>query len=233
MTVAPSPVATNKIAGLKKAKPGFNRKQIVNLIAYYLSAMSLGLSYKGIMTFLPAYMGEKVHIGFMNMDTVALGGTIATIALLSGALGQYTAGRLVDRYKTEALYLISIFIGTIFVFLMANGSGLLLVISAVIYAFFYFATQPIQNFLISNYLPTHRHGLGYGLHFFLTFGVGSTAAAVSGYLADHFGLQAVFYAMGFCFAAAFRIWTCPFAVQAISPSPSPSKSAISAAPPLV
>ena len=33
----------------------------------------------------------------------------------------------------------------------------------------------------------------------VTFVVGSTAAAVSGYLADLYGLQVVFYAMGFCF----------------------------------
>ncbi|MBK5102535.1 MAG: MFS transporter, partial [Desulfobacteraceae bacterium] len=73
------------------------------------------------------------------------------------------------------------------------------VVSAIIYAFFYFSTQPVQNYLLSTYLPKHRQGLGFGIHFFLTFGVGSTAAVVSGYLADHFGLQSVFYFMGLCF----------------------------------
>jgi F0F1-type ATP synthase assembly protein I len=29
--------------------------------------------------------------------------------------------------------------------------------------------------------------------------VGSTAAAVSGYLADRFGLESIFYGMGICF----------------------------------
>ena len=48
-------------------------------------------------------------------------------------------------------------------------------------------------------VPRHRQGLGYGTLFILSFGVGSTAAAVSGYLADLYGLQFVFYAMGFCF----------------------------------
>jgi MFS family permease len=85
---------------------------------------------------------------------------------------------------------------------MAGASNALLVISAVFYAFFYFSVQPVQNYILSNYLPRHRHGLGYGLHFSLTFGVGSTAAAISGYIADHFGLQAVFYTMVGCFALA-------------------------------
>ncbi len=171
----------------------------LNLGVFFLSAMALGLTYKGIMTFLPAYMGESIHMGGLKLDKVAVGGTVATLALLSGALGQYVAGRGVDRIRAERLYLATILFGTLFVFLMALASNWLLVLSAVLYAFFYFATQPIQNYLLSTYLPRHRHGLGYGIHFFITFGIGSTAAAVSGRLADLFGLRAVFYAMGVCF----------------------------------
>ncbi len=190
------------------ARPETGREEIktepfkisyMNLVFYFLSATALGLTYKGIMTFLPAYMGESVHIAGMEFDKVALGGTVATIALLSGALGQYAAGRAVDRIQAEKLYFGAIVFGAIFVFIMAASSNLIIVISAAMYAFFYFATQPIQNYLLSTYLPRHRQGLGYGLHFSLTFGIGSTAAAVSGYLADHFGLQSVFYAMTGCF----------------------------------
>ncbi|MBI5603427.1 MAG: MFS transporter [Deltaproteobacteria bacterium] len=181
-----------------------------NLIVFFLSAMALGLTYKGIMTFLPAYMGESIHLGGLQLGKVALGGTVATIALLSGALGQYVAGRGVDRFQAEGLYLGAILLGTVFVFLMAVSQNLILVGSAVMYAFFYFSTQPLQNYLLSTYLPTHRHGLGYGIHFFITFGIGSTAAAVSGYLADHYGLRSVFYAMTLCFlfsaAMAFALF---------------------------
>ena len=169
----------------------------VNVIVFFMSVTAMGLTYKGIMTFLPAYMGENFQVHFLKWDPVALGGTVTTIALLSGAVGQYIAGRLVDRFKAENLYLGSVVIGTIFVFLMAESTNALLLISAVIYAFFFFSTQPIQNYLLSNYFPSHRQGLGYGIQFFLTFGVGSTAAAVSGYLADNYGLKSVFYFMGF------------------------------------
>ena len=106
---------------------------------------------------------------------------------------------MLDYYKPERLYLGAAILGTIFVFLMAKGSNLLLVSSAMFYAFFYFSTQPIQNYLLTRYFPKHRQGLGYGIHFFLTFGVGSTAASVCGYLADHFRLESAFYAMGLCF----------------------------------
>jgi MFS family permease len=198
LTIPKHPIVREK----KDAPAGSKDSFIIsyfNLIVFFLSAMALGLTYKGIMTFLPAYMGESVHIGGLQLGKVALGGTVATIALLSGALGQYAAGRSVDRFHAEQLYLGAILLGTVFVFLMAVASNLILVIFAVMYAFFFFSTQPIQNYLLSTYLPRHRHGLGYGIHFFITFGIGSTAAAVSGYLADHFGLRSVFYAMGVCF----------------------------------
>lgn len=198
----------------KEDAPAGSRPPVIfsyfNLIVFFLSAMALGLTYKGIMTFLPAYMGESIHIGGLQLGKVALGGTVATIALLSGALGQYVAGRGVDRFRPEGLYLGAILLGTVFVFLMAVSQNLILVGSAVMYAFFYFSTQPLQNYLLSTYLPTHRHGLGYGIHFFITFGIGSTAAAVSGYLADHYGLRSVFYAMTLCFllsaAMAFTLF---------------------------
>ena len=174
----------------------------LNLIAFFLSACALGLTYRGVMTFLPAYMGQNVHLSFLRLEAVALGGTVTTLALLSGSVGQYLAGRLVDRYEPEKLYLGTLVIGTVFVLLMAQASNILLVASAILYAFFFFSTQPIQNYLIASYLPKHRRGLGYGIHFFLVFGVGSTAAAVSGYLADRFGLESVFYAMALCFGIA-------------------------------
>ena len=184
--------------------PGFEEKgkrsfSLLNLTTFFLSATALGLTYKGIMTFLPTYMGQRVHLGFLNLSTVALGGTVATVALLSGALGQYLAGRLTDRYSPEKIYLGAVALGTVFVFMMAMTTNLVLVVSAILYAFFFFSTQPVQNYLLSRYLPRHRHGLGYGIQFFVSFGVGSTAAAVSGYLADRFGLESVFYAMGLCF----------------------------------
>ncbi len=175
---------------------------VLALVVFYLSAAFLGLTYKGIMTFLPVYMGERISMSFLGISKLTLAGSFATFALLSGAVGQYISGRLVDRWRPEFIYAGAIGLGTVFVFLMAVSSNGLLIASAVMYAFFYFATQPIQNYMLSRYLPQDRYGLGFGVHFFITFGVGSTAAAFSGYLADHYGLASVFYAMGGCFTAS-------------------------------
>jgi MFS family permease len=175
---------------------------ILSLTFFFLSATALGLSYKGIMTFLPTYLGQNIQLSFLKMDVVSLGGAFATLALISGAFGQYVSGRLTDKYPVEIIYLGTVCMGTVFVFIMSFSTGLILLLASICYAFFYFAVQPAQNYIISRYLPQHRQGLGYGTLFILTFGIGSTAAAVSGYLADLYGLQIVFYAMGFCLLAS-------------------------------
>ena len=174
----------------------------LSLTYFFLSATALGLSYKGIMTFLPTYLGQNIQLGFLKMDVVAMGGAFATMALVSGAFGQYVSGRLTDNYPVEKIYLGTVCMGTLFVFVMSFSRGLLLLLASIGYAFFSFAAQPAQNFIVSKYMPLHRQGLGYGTLFILSFGVGSTAAAVSGYLADLYGLPVVFYAMGFCFLAS-------------------------------
>lgn len=185
----PRTVADQKVSGL-------------SLTLFFLSATALGLSYKGIMTFLPTYMGQNIQLNFLALDVVALGGVFATIALISGAFGQYVSGRLTDKFPVEKIYLTAVCMGTLFVFIMSFSKGFMLLLASILYAFFYFAVQPAQNYIVSKYLPQHRQGLGYGMLFILTFGVGSTAAAVSGYLADIYGLQIVFYAMGFCLLAS-------------------------------
>jgi MFS family permease len=70
------------------------------------------------------------------------------------------------------------------------------------FGFFSFAVQPMQNTIVAKLLPKHRQGIGYGFMFFMTFGIGSVAAAFSGWLADRFGLSSVFLAMGLYYVAS-------------------------------
>ena len=178
------------------------KKSYYPLILFFLTAIFLGLTYKGIMTFLPIYMGENVHFNFIKSNKIALGGFVTTLALLAGAVGQYVSGKLTDKYPPEKIYFFTVLCGAVCVFSIAFTTNFALILSAMFYAFFYFSVQPIQNYIISVYLPVHRHGIGYGILFMMTFGVGSTAALISGYMADKFGLASIFYLMGVCYTIA-------------------------------
>ena len=166
------------------------------LFLLYISFALLGMAYKGLTTFLPVYMSQSAFAHQTSFNPVTLGGAIATIALLFGLLGQYVGGVVADRIFPEYFYAGTTLVAGIFAFSMAFTSGILLVFVAVIQAFFAFTSQPVQNLLVSRHLSRKRQGIGYGLKFFMLFGVGSIAAAFAGYLADHYGLFAVFIAMG-------------------------------------
>ena len=61
----------------------------------------------------------------------------------------------------------------------------------------YFCNQPISNTLIAEFTHSDNRGLGYGINFFLSFGIGSFAAGFGGYIAENMGVASVFSVMGF------------------------------------
>ena len=124
---------------------------------------------------------------------------MSTVALLFGTIGQYMGGNLSDRYLPEKVYFGAYLLGAPFLFLVGLSTNLLVVLAALAYAFFYFSTQPTGIHILARYIGPRHRGTGYGIHFFLGFGVGSFASTLSGYMADLFGLEWVFYTMGFLF----------------------------------
>lgn len=179
------------------------------MVAFYIAAALTGLAYRANMTFLPSFMGERIT--FSGVDVVTMGGIMATFTLLSGAVGQYVGGRLVDRFSPDRLYVIALGGSTVFLLLMIIGGPVLLVASAVVFAFFYFMVQPIQNDILARYIPSERLGMAYGIHFLLVFGAGSFGGAGAGFIADRAGLAAVFVASILCFLLSlllimFMIW---------------------------
>ncbi len=194
------PVRAPDVVRSRVAGPLKSYAPVLSLVAFYLAAGILGLAYRGTMTFLPAFMGERIVVA--GVDSVTTGGMMATLTLLSGAVGQYVGGRLTDRMAPEPLYVIALVVSTVFLFLVLVGTPVLLVISAAIFALFYFAVQPIQNDILARYVAPDSLGAAYGLHFLVVFGAGAFAGAGGGYLADRFGLAAVFVATLVCFVIA-------------------------------
>ena len=172
------------------------------LVLYYTIAAFIGLGYKGAMTFLPVFMGERVTFELFGLNKITLGGSVATLALIAGVFGQYYGGKFADIYKTERLYFISALFCTLTLLVMTFTGNFILILSAMIFALFYFSVQPMQNVILAKIVPPKRQGLGYGIQFFFSFGVGSSSAALAGYLADRYDLKYVFLMLTFCFLAA-------------------------------
>lgn len=197
------PAGHKESTGLKGGTEGAANRLINRaLVLFYLSCAVAGMGNRGVLTFLPSYLGSKFALASLGLDPVRVGGIFATLTLIAGAAGQYIAGALVDRYRPQRLYLFTLLISAASILLMAFTGGTPLFLGAVGFGFFSFAVQPMQNTIVAKLLPKHRQGVGYGFMFFMTFGIGSVAAAFSGWLADRFGLSSVFLAMGLCYVAS-------------------------------
>jgi len=226
---APAAVASPSTVGASGA-PTASRRPLGPvpkryLVVFWLGTGLFGLAMRGVLTFLPAYLGESFALFGQGtgIDIVMLGGVSATVVLLSGAVGQYLGGIAADKYRGEALYLIILLMSSLLLPFMALTSGVALVAIGIVFALFGFAVQPVQNFLLVRYVYPESHGKMFGIHFFLVFGVGSAGAVVSGYLADIFGLASVFLGMGlFSTVATLCILYLHLRVRAELPVPSVS-----------
>ena len=174
---------------------------VAALVLIYMAYVLNGFIYRGSMTFLPTLIEEQVHIHILGINETALAGSLTTLALLTGGFGQYLGGSLSDRGSLERLAILLALALAPTLLLMGMSSGLLLVAAAAVFVFFNFAGQPVYNILLAEYIPGSALGRGYGLSFFASFGLGSTAASFSGLLADRWGTSSVFLALA-AFGAA-------------------------------
>ena len=178
---------------------------IAALVLIYMAYLLNGFIYRGSMTFMPTLIEEQVHIHILGIDEAALAGSLTTLALLTGGAGQYLGGSLSDRGSLERLATLMALALLPALLLMGMSGGLLLVGAAAIFVFFNFAGQPVYNILLANYVPGTALGRSYGLSFFASFGLGSTAASFSGLLADRWGTSSVFLALAVFGAAVLAL----------------------------
>lgn len=165
----------------------------VILIAALVMSVN-GLIYRGFMTMLPTYIGERVT--FTGLSAILTGGLFSTVILSIGMIGQFLGGHLSDRLPMIRLYLIAVVLTLPFMFLISYTENVLLILAALLFALFHFPQQPVENHLISHIIPPRLISWAYGIKFTLTFGVGSFAAGLSGFIADTWNLSAVFLALG-------------------------------------
>lgn len=167
------------------------------LLFLYLTVTLTGFVYSGAMTFLPARLAAPDASGRLE-----LAGAVTSGALLVGMLGQYLGGLLWRRLSPPALIAVLLGASVPCLWLVGQASAWFVALGSAGFAFCHFAAQPVSNGYLARWVPERRRSLGYGVYFTLSFGVGSFAAAASGYVAELRGLPAVFPFLAFVSAAA-------------------------------
>jgi MFS family permease len=162
------------------------------IVLLYLANMMHSFCFNGSVTFLPTYMAKRTSFHLFSLDSVAIGGMLSSITLLIGVLGQFGGGILSQRPRLEKNFFLLSLLSFPFIVAMSFVTDFLLLILALVFFFFNFFLQPMNNTLLAQYTEVKMRGTVFGIYFFAAFVFGSLAASFSGYIAQKLGLQWVF-----------------------------------------
>jgi MFS family permease len=194
---APGPPASP----MRRGKASWSDLTLPLLVLFLIETL-MGFVFQGFSTFLPAHLAERASIPGLTAARVARGGSLASLALLFGGFGHLLAGRLMTSRHRDRIFLVSMAGTALFLFAMGRAVGLPLAVFSVALSVGYFSLGTISNTLIAFHTPPHLGGTAFGITFTLAFGVGSLASTAMGFVAQRFGLPAVFLSLGFVAAAA-------------------------------
>ena len=159
----------------------------------------IGLSYHGVMSFLPRFLSDASVLGWELKGEV--GGNVgAASALILGCFGQFLAGHIA-RPKRLEWQLMLICAGTVpFLIGMSFASPAWKWWFVAAWAPTFFMHQPVFNSLIAKYTPRSRRSLCYGVSFAVGNGIGALSAGLVG---ENTNLQSAYLGLAACaFTAA-------------------------------
>jgi len=169
---------------------GINDKQ--SIVLYYLMVMALGFSFGGFTTYMPSLFGSQTTGIFALFPETLKAGFFTTLVFTSGILGQTIGGYVGDRYSRSLLLFWIVILNMPFLLSMGYTSGWILLISSILLGIIYFSNQPVSNALLAELTPSSHRGIGYGISFFLSFGIGGIAPAVCGWISNQYSIEMVF-----------------------------------------
>ena len=181
-------LSTDQVGGVETSW----RPVIIALVIICTAQVLNGFIYRGLVTFLPLYLSQRINVSILNLDPVLIAGSFTTVALIFGVGGQFLGGYLSEHRRPDDIAFGLALLAVPLLLAVGNSQGMVLMLSAAGFAFFHFMTQPVYNSLLANYTPAHWRGRMFGIYFFCMYGIGSFSASILGYVADQLGLSWVF-----------------------------------------
>ncbi|OGR03432.1 MAG: hypothetical protein A2511_02690 [Deltaproteobacteria bacterium RIFOXYD12_FULL_50_9] len=173
------------------------------MLLLLLGCILSGFIFRGSLTFFPMLFQQDVLFINQSDRPVVLAGYVTTAVLSLGLIGAWFGGYLNDKLKTPEIMPVIIFVIVAPVlYYIGRSTDTKLLATSCLFSLVYYAWQPSQNYLIAKYTKKASHGMGFGVNFFLLFGVGSFATAAGGYMADSYGIDRFYAVMAWIALAA-------------------------------
>lgn len=152
------------------------------LVVFFAANLALTISFLGVYNFIPTFMVHAKGVAVEGANYFYI------LVAAGGMIGSFFGGKLVDRFSSLSVILITTIIAIPIILLLSLatnpiGVALILVMFGISFASI-FPAQGVYLALIS----THSLGKTYGLIQCLSILVGATAPGIIGLLADRLGL---------------------------------------------
>lgn len=167
----------------------------LGLLVLFVGSILSGFIFRGSLTFLPTLFQQNINAITNHDEPVVMAGYTATAVLSLGLIGAWFGGYINDKIKFPEFLPAAIFLVTApALYFASRFMDVQLLLTTGVFSLIYYAWQPSQNYLIAKYTKKFSHGMGFGVNFFLIFGMGSLATTVGGWVADEYGVDR-FYAV--------------------------------------
>lgn len=175
------PARPAKVNGLVAVFPAIRRLFLPILVfLFFRNFIDVSLT-----TFLPVYMNQAGA-------SLWLSGAALAILEAAGVAGALLSGTISDRIGRRPILLYATIASVIFMMILLNSSGWVMLPVLVALGFVTLSTMPVLLALVQECLPENR-AVGNGLFMTLTSLLRPVSILLIGYLGDHFGLQTAFW----------------------------------------
>jgi MFS family permease len=154
-----------------------------------LATIAGGFVYRGVLTFLPLHLASSAG-GMVGASGVT------SLVLVAGIVAQRFGGELADRLPRERLFLAEMALSVPVLLLLGITSGVGLLALALTFGFLWYLAQPLATAIAAAHSDVRDHGLFYGVQFAASFGLGSFATTLGGFLTRDGGTGAAFVGFG-------------------------------------
>ena len=179
---------------VKKAKTGLNTDGVGALVLFAPMALLVlvvimrSFTHFGMATFLPQY-----YVHYLQHDQ-AYAATLTSIFLFAGVLGTLAGGPAADRWGLKTIVVGSMSVLVPILYLFTRTEGILMIILVALAGFAVVSTFAVTVVFAQELLPGNV-GLASGLVIGFAIGMGGVGATMLGWVADNWGLPAVFHVM--------------------------------------
>ena len=154
---------------------------------FILIGTTAGLVFNTVTIALPKVIDERIGSG---ISLVAVGG-LATLVFLTGAVAQFTVGRVLEKYPPHLIFAVVALLQFVGVVWVVYATGYMLLLALAFAMAFVYAQVTVNDFVIARYTADKWRARIYAVRYFITYVISGAAVSMIALLHSRGGFDMV------------------------------------------